>query len=119
MLSSSFTVKESADRLIILLDRLQMAVYARVNRKDESRWWGVVSRPMECILFDRPQLSTPIIEKDPILAFYFPMKIIIWEDNGCRVAFRDLTTMLRKYDPASEIAQWPNLCADITRALEK
>lgn len=117
VLSSNYTVKQTVDRLIVLLERFQMAIYARINRKNESKWHGVQSRDVECILFDKPQLSTPIIEKNPILAICFPMKIIIWEENGCQVAFLDPATMLQKHDPLMEIPEWPDLWNGIIQAL--
>jgi uncharacterized protein (DUF302 family) len=119
VLSSSYTVKETVDRLILLLEHFQMAIYARINRKNESKWHGVESRDVECILFDKPQLSTPIIDKNPTLAMHFPMKIIVWEEDGCQVAFLDPASMLQQHDPPLEMPGWPDLWNGIIQALEK
>jgi uncharacterized protein (DUF302 family) len=118
ILSSRHTVKETVDRLIILLERHGMAIYARINRQAESKWHELETRPMECILFDKPQLSGPVIQKYPVLALCFPMRIIVWEENGCQVAYKDPAVMLQMYDPALEGFHWPDLRTDILQVLQ-
>jgi len=46
VLESNFPVKESIDRLVILLQRCDMIVYARINRQIEAKWYGKVIRPL-------------------------------------------------------------------------
>jgi hypothetical protein len=96
-----------------------MTIYARINRHTESSYSGIETRAMECLLYDNPELSSPLVEKHPILALNFPMRIIAWEDQGCHVAFSDPFVLLKAYDPALIEFHWPDLRTGIQLALAK
>jgi uncharacterized protein (DUF302 family) len=119
VLASQYTVKETIDRLVILLQRWDMLIYARINRQIEAKWFGLSTRELEFILFDDPRLSVPIIELNPTLALCFPMRIIAWEEasGACRVAFKDPIVLMRIHVPDRDELFWPDLHADITRVL--
>jgi uncharacterized protein (DUF302 family) len=119
VLSSKYTVNETIDRLVILLEGLKMTIYARINRHTEFKRCGPRSQSMQYILFDDPKLSGYLIEKYPILALGFPMKIIAWQDGGCKVAYEDPVVMMQIHDPTLERIHWPDLRTNILQALEK
>jgi uncharacterized protein (DUF302 family) len=96
-----------------------MTIYARMNRQMEAKSCGLRMRSMQSILFDNPKLSCPVIEKYPILALGFPLKIIAWQDNGCQVAYEDPIVMMQMHDPAPEEFHWPDLRTNILEALTK
>lgn len=116
VISSKHSVKDTMDRLVLLLVRLDMTVYARINRQLGC---GLETRPMECILFDDPELSSPVVEKCPAFALCFPMKIIAWDDGGCWVAYNDPVVLLQVYDRAAEGFYWPDLRTCILQEIEK
>jgi uncharacterized protein (DUF302 family) len=119
VLSSKYTVNETIDRLVILLEGLKMTIYARINRQTGSKRCGPRSQSMQYILFDDPKLSCYLIEKYPILALGFPMKIIAWQDSGCKIAYEDPVVMMQMHDPTLEEIHWPDLRTNILQALEK
>jgi uncharacterized protein (DUF302 family) len=120
VLPSRLPIKETVDRLVITLEEQEMIIYARINRQVESRWYGLVTRPLEFLIFDDPRLSGPLVERDPTAAICFPARIIAWEDaNGnCLVAFRDLPAIIKKWGWREAIS-WPDLAPVISRALSK
>jgi uncharacterized protein (DUF302 family) len=118
VLSSKYTVNETLDRLVILLESLEMTIYARINRQTEFKRCGPRSQSMQYILFDDPKLSCCLIEKYPILALGFPMKIIAWQDSGCKVAYKDPMVMMQIHDPTLGEIHWPDLRTNILQALE-
>lgn len=111
MLPSKYSVKATIDRLVILLQRSDMIIYARINRQIEARWYDLVVLPLEFILFDDPRLSAPMIERNPIMALFFPMRIIAWEDEigRCRIAFKDPLEIMKEFGVDREDFQWPDL----------
>jgi uncharacterized protein (DUF302 family) len=119
IISSMYNVKETIDLLVILLGRLHMTIYARINRQAESRCCELETRPMECILYDNPELSSPLVQKHPTLALYFPMRIVAWEDEGCHVAFNDPMLLLQVYDAALHGSVWRDLRMSIEQELAK
>jgi uncharacterized protein (DUF302 family) len=120
VLTSRFPIKDTIDRLVIALQQQEMLIYARINRQVESKWYGLVTRPLEFIIFDDPRLSGPLVEREPIAAICFPARIIAWEDaNGvCLVAFRDLPAIIKKWG-WQEAIDWPDLAPVISRALSE
>jgi uncharacterized protein (DUF302 family) len=119
VISSKYTVNETIDRLVILLESLKMTIYARINRQTESKRCGPRSQSMQYILFDDPKLSCYLIEKYPILALGFPMKIVAWQDGGCKLAYEDPVVMMQMHDPTLGEIRWPDLRTNILQALEK
>jgi uncharacterized protein (DUF302 family) len=121
VLESMYTVKESIDRLVILLQRCDMIVYARINRQIEAKWYGKSIRPLEFILFDDPNLSARLVEENPLVALCFPMRIIAWEDEigRCRVSYKDPLFSLNEYRVGLEDFEWPDLKPMITRVLSE
>jgi len=119
VLTSKYTVNETIDRLVILLEGLKMTIYARINRQPESKRCGPRSQSIQYIIFDDPKLSCYLVEKYPILALGFPMKIIAWQDGVCRVAYEDPVVMMQMHDPTLEEIHWPDLRTNILQALEK
>jgi uncharacterized protein (DUF302 family) len=111
VLSSKHSVKETIDRLVILLHRADMTIYARINRQVEAKWYSKVIRPLEYILFDDPRISTPLFERNPTLALWFPIRIIAWEDEigRCQIAFRDPLETMKEFGVTREDSQWPDL----------
>ena len=118
VLTSRFPLKETMDRLVITLEEQEMIIYARINRQVESKRYGLVTRPLEFIIFDDPRLSGPLVERDPIAAICFPVRIIAWEDSKgkCLVAFRDLPAIIKKWG-WQEAVDWPDLAPVIARVL--
>jgi len=115
-----YTVKETIDRLVVLLQRHDMIVYARINRQTEAKWYyGRATRPLEFILFDDPRLSAPLVEKNPMAALCFPMRIIAWKDEigRCRISFKDPLIAFAEFRLDLEDFQWPALTPLFARIL--
>lgn len=119
MLPSKHTIKVTIDRLVILLQQFDMTIYARIDRQIEARRYGRVARPLELILFDDPRLSAPMIDRNPIVALCFPVRIIAWEDEigHCRIAFKDPLEFMKEFYLDREDFQWPDLQPAIARVL--
>ena len=118
ILPSSYALKETMDRLVVLLERLGMTIYVRINRQIESKRFGIQMPPMECLLFDDPRLSVPVVTKDPPLGLCFPMMITVWEENGCRIAFKDPAVLSQMHDPDAQCPRWPDLRAELSKAIQ-
>ena len=121
VLPSKHKVKATIDQLVILLQRSDMIIYARINRQMEARWYGRLAQPLECILFDDPRLSAPMIDRNPIMALCFPLRIIAWEDEigRCRIAFKDPLEFMKEFRLDREDFHWPDLRPAIARVLSE
>jgi uncharacterized protein (DUF302 family) len=111
VLPPKYSVKEAIDRLVILLGEIDMTIYARINRQTEAKWYSMVIRPLEFILFDDPRISAPMFERNPIIALCFPARLIAWEDEvgRCRIAFKDPLELMKEFGMNREDCKWPDL----------
>jgi uncharacterized protein (DUF302 family) len=121
VLPSKHSVKETIDRLVILLQQADMTIYARINRQLEAKWYSRATRPLEIILFDDPRILAPMFERNPTMALCFPARVIAWEDETgrCQIAFKDPLEIMKEFGVDREDCQWPDLRPVITRVLSE
>lgn len=82
---SKFGVKESADRLVAMLQEKGIKVAARIDHAAGAKAAGLEMPPTEVVMFGNPKLGTPLMLINPEIAVELPMKIVIWQDNDGKV----------------------------------
>ena len=78
--SSPWSVKETIDRLVVILEAHNATIYARINQQSEVHNAGKEIPALEFILFGNPRAGGLIMAENPIAALDLPLKIIAWED---------------------------------------
>jgi uncharacterized protein (DUF302 family) len=78
--SSPYSVKETIDRLVVILEKNKASIYARINQQSEVHSAGKEIRPLEFILFGNPTAGGSIMAESSIAALDLPLKVIAWED---------------------------------------
>ena len=78
---SSYSVKETIDRLQQFLLQHGATVYARINQQNEANNVGINLLPLEFILFGNPKAGGPLMKENPLAALDLPLKIIAYEDE--------------------------------------
>jgi uncharacterized protein (DUF302 family) len=78
-LPSPYPVKETIDRLEILLESKGAKIFARVDQRAEALKQGLEMRPTELLLFGDPKTGTPLMNAFPSLALDLPLKALAWE----------------------------------------
>jgi uncharacterized protein (DUF302 family) len=78
---SLYSVKETMDRLVVLLAEHKATIYARINQQSEVHNAGKEIPALEFILFGNPVAGGSIMAENPIAALDLPLKIIAWEDT--------------------------------------
>src|ERR1700733_394296 len=111
VIPSKYSVKETVDRVVIVLQRADMTIYGRIDRQTEAKWHSRVTRSLEFIFFDDPRISAPIFEKNSILALCFPVRMIAWEDETgrCWIAFKDPLETIKEFGVDRGDWPWPDL----------
>ena len=101
---TGFSVNESMNRLILVMQEKGVVIYARIDQQMEALRHGYKIRPFEFVLFGAalPQ-SIPL---QPLATLDSPFKIIIWEDNDKRtwIAYYDVLWFCRKHDLPQSVA---------------
>lgn len=79
------SVKETMDKLTILLGKKGAIVYARIDQQAEAQRTGQELPPLEFLLFGSPKAGVPIMAENALAALDLPLKIICWEDKKGQV----------------------------------
>ena len=116
---SKYSVKESIDRVQQFLQAHGATIYSRIDQQSEMGRAGLVSPPLEFLMFGNPQAGGPMMLADPLAALDLPLKIIAWEDSSKAVwvAYNDATFISDRYSLPKEISGPLELGPIISKAL--
>ena len=84
-LASPYTVDDTAERVVRVLERAGMTIFARIDQQGAAQAVGLTMRPMTLVLFGNPKGGTPLMQAYPTLAIDLPLKALVWEDAHGRV----------------------------------
>jgi uncharacterized protein (DUF302 family) len=78
-LPSPYPVKETIDRLEILLESKGGKVFDRIDQQAEAAQVGLEMRATELLIFGDPKAGTPLMNAHPSIAIDLPLKALAWE----------------------------------------
>ena len=80
---SAHSVKTTADRLVVMLEKKGMTVFIRINHTAGAKKVGKVLLPTEVVIFGNPKAGTPVMQCSQNAAIDLPQKALISEnENG-------------------------------------
>jgi uncharacterized protein (DUF302 family) len=82
---STFSVKETADRMESILTEKGMTIFNRINHAEAAGKVGIELRDTELIIFGNPKVGSPLMKCRQSVAIDLPQKALIWEDSKGRV----------------------------------
>ncbi len=83
--ASPYAVDDTTERVLRVLERAGMTIFAQIDQHGAAQAVGVTMRPMMLVLFGNPKGGTPLMQAYPTLAIDLPLKALVWEDAGGRV----------------------------------
>jgi uncharacterized protein (DUF302 family) len=78
---SSYSVRETSNRLENILHAAGATLYARIDQQAELKKAGLDIRPMEFLLFGNPAGGGPVIMQNPLVALDLPLKLLVLENE--------------------------------------
>ncbi len=84
---SDFTVDETANRFVKIIEKKGLTLFARINHTDNAASVKLKLRPTEVIIFGNPKVGTPLMQCSQQVAIDLPQKALIWEDSKGKVWF--------------------------------
>lgn len=82
---SRFGVTETIDRLVEVIKRAGLLVFARINHAAGARDVGASLRPTELLIFGNPKGGTPLMQDRQLAGIDLPVKALAWEDEQGKV----------------------------------
>jgi uncharacterized protein (DUF302 family) len=96
---SKYPVKDTIDRLVVLLQARGVTVYARINQQTELNQVGQKILPLEFLMFGNPRAGGPVMAENPLVALDLPLKVIAWEDSNANswIAYNEASYIGERY----------------------
>lgn len=82
---SSHDVITTANRLESALTAKGITIFARIDHAAGARQIGQSLRPTLLIIFGKPAMGTPLIQRSRSIGIDLPLKALIWEDTSGQV----------------------------------
>ena len=84
-LQSNHSVKDTADKLVSIIESKGMKVFARVDHQKNAQGVDLTLRPTQMIMFGNPTAGTPLMNCEQSVAIDLPQKVLISEDTDKKV----------------------------------
>ena len=84
-LQSNHSVKDTADKLVSIIESKGMKVFARVDHQKNAQGVDLTLRPTQVIMFGNPTAGTPLMNCEQSVAIDLPQKTLISEDADKKV----------------------------------
>ena len=79
---SSYSVSETLQRLLALLNDKGLKVFAVVDHSGEAEKAGLAMPPTQLVIFGSPKAGTPVMLAAPTAAIDLPLKVLVWQDES-------------------------------------
>ncbi|MFI4869264.1 MAG: DUF302 domain-containing protein [Steroidobacterales bacterium] len=102
-IASSYSVKESLDRLEVELRAKSITVFARIDHAAGAASVAMTLRPTELLIFGNPKAGTPLMQSTQTIGIDLPLKILGWQDEGGKVwlCYTDPRRLARRHGLSS------------------
>jgi uncharacterized protein (DUF302 family) len=103
--ASSFSVRETVERLVSFVTSHGLVVFARIDHADGAAQVSLPLRPTELVIFGHARGGTPLMADRQTAGIDLPLKALAWEDAHGKVWLTcdDATWLARRHGlgPAS------------------
>ncbi len=78
-ISSKFSVKTTSARLVDILRREKLTVFADIDHQANANSVKLALRPTRLIIFGNPQSGTQLMHENQTIGLDLPLKYLVWE----------------------------------------
>ena len=112
---SPYSVTESIDRLVTILQSKGITIFARIDQQVEAEKVGLSLRPTQLLLFGNPQAGTPLMVAEPTIALDLPLKVVAWEtaDGKVWLGYNDVHYLQQRYLLSDELVKHIDVMAPL------
>ena len=98
-IASSYSVKETFDRLEVALRAKNITVFTRIDHAAGAASVAMMLRPTELLIFGNPKAGTPLMQCNQTIGIDLPLKILGWQDEGGKVwiSYNDPRWLARRH----------------------
>ena len=106
-LPSPYSVTETIDRLVAILQTKGINIFARIDQKAEAEKAGLTMPPTQLLLFGNPKAGTPLMVAQPTIALDLPLKVLAWESANGEVwlSYNDTDYLKQRFSLCDELVK--------------
>lgn len=103
--ASSFSPKETMDRLAAAMAAKGLTVFARIDHAAGAAAVGLALRPTELLIFGNAKGGTPLMQAAQTIGIDLPLKALVYEDAAgkTRLAYNDPAWLARRHGLRQEV----------------
>ncbi|HLX93758.1 MAG TPA: DUF302 domain-containing protein [Puia sp.] len=104
-IQSKYSVKETIDRLVQIVESKEMTVFARIDHAANAEKQGMQMRPTELVVFGNPKVGTFIMQDKQTSGIDLPLKALAWQDESGKVwlTHNDSKWLLNRHDLSVQV----------------
>ncbi len=116
---SPYSVTETIDRLVTILQAKGITIFARIDQKAEAEKAGLSLLPIQLLLFGNPKAGTPLMVARPTIALDLPLKILAWEapDGQVWLSYNDPNYLKQRYSLPDELVKNIDVISPLIQSL--
>ncbi len=104
---SPYSVTETIDRLVAILQAKNITIFARIDQQVEAEKVELSLRPIQLLLFGSPKAGTPLMVVEPTIALDLPLKVVAWEaaDGNVWLSYNDAHYLQQRFSLSDELVK--------------
>ena len=104
---SPYSVPETIDRLVAILQAKGITIFARIDQQAEAEKVGLNLCPTQLLLFGNPQAGTPLMVAEPTIALDLPLKALAWAatDGKVWLSYNDPNYLQQRFSLSDELVK--------------
>jgi uncharacterized protein (DUF302 family) len=120
-LPSTYSAKETMDRLEAEVKARGMTVFARIDHSAGAKDVGLPLRPTELLIFGNARGGTPLMQALQTAGIDLPLKALVWEDPGGKVwlSYNEPAWIAQRHGDAASVSEVTSRLASALAALAK
>jgi uncharacterized protein (DUF302 family) len=79
---SPYSVKETLDRVEVILNKKGITVFTRVDHAAGAKKVGLKMNDTQLLIFGNPKMGTPLMNEQILMGLDLPMKMLAWKDDN-------------------------------------
>jgi uncharacterized protein (DUF302 family) len=104
---SPYSVTETIDRFVAILQAKGITIFARIDQKAEAEKVELAMPPAQLLLFGNPKAGTPLMVAEPTIALDLPLKVLAWESASGEVwlSYNDTDYLKQRFSLTDELVK--------------
>jgi uncharacterized protein (DUF302 family) len=110
---SRFSVKETIDRVVAVVQLKGAQVFARIDHAENALQAGLQLRPTVLLIFGNPKAGTILMQDRQSAGIDLPLKVLAWEDEDDKVwlTYNDMNWLADRHDLTEKSTTFINAIA--------